>query len=373
MINKERLVNNFLRLAAVNSYTRHEAKVADMLEPDLQSLGFETCRDDAGEKIGGDTGNIIARKKGNVPGATPIMFSAHMDTVEPTEGWGYKIEDGIIRSTGKTILGADDKAGIAAIIEAITVMGEEGIPHGDIEIVFSIAEEIGLYGAINLDLGKLESKCAFVYDAGCPLGGITISAPYHDDIIARIYGRNAHAGMNPEGGINAIVAAGKAVSRMKLGRIDEETTANIGKIQGGTARNIVAAYCEVVGEARSRTESKVNAQAEHMVEEFERAAEEMGARAEVEVIRSYDGFKIPVDSQVVQIAAEAARRVGIEPQMHGGGGGSDANVMNSHEFPAAVIGVGYVNPHSVDEYVAVDDMVKSAAMALEIIKVAAGK
>ena len=373
MINKDRLIKNFLRLAAVNSPTRHEAKIADILEADLLEMGFEVCRDDAGEKIGGDTGNIIARKKGTVPDATPIMFSAHMDTVEPTDNWGYKLSDGVIKSNGETILGADDKAGLAAIMEALTVMEEDGIPHGCIEVVFSIAEEIGLYGAKYLDIKKLQSNCAFVYDGGLPLGGVTISAPYHDNIKARIYGKNAHAGINPEEGVNAIAVASKAISRMKLGRLDEETTANIGTITGGTARNVVAAYCEVFGEARSRTESKAKAQVQHMEEEFKRAADEMGARVEIEIVRSYDGYKLPLDSQVVQIAVEAAGRAGIEPKTHGAGGGSDANVLNAHGFPATVIGVGYTNPHSVDESLEIEDLVKSSAMALEIIKIASGR
>lgn len=372
MVNKDRLVETFLRLAAVNSPARHEKGVADMLEADLRSLGFETVRDKAGEKVDGDTGNVVASKKGSVPSATPIVFSAHMDTVSPTEGWGYKIEGDTITSTGSTILAADDKAGIAAIMEGMRVVEEQGIPHGDIQIVFSIGEEVGLFGAKYLDYNLIRARCAFIYDMGKPVGCVVVAAPSHDNILAKIHGRASHAGARPEDGVNAIAAASKAIARMKLGRIDSETTANIGIIGGGTARNIVPDRCEVKGEARSRDEKKLDAQVQHMLEAFHDAAAEMGAGVEIEVQRSYQAYRLCEEDEVIRVAVAAARRVGIEPEMHETGGGSDASIFNAKGLPATVIGVGYDKAHSTDEYITISEFVKSAEIAVALVQVAAG-
>lgn len=372
MINEDRLVQTFLRYGAINSPFKQEKTFADVLEAELRELGFDVVRDKAGVKIEGSTGNVVATKKGSVPGAVPIMFSAHMDTVTPTEGWEYKIEGDTIRSRGDMILGADDKAGVAAVMEAMRVIQEDEIPHGDIQIAFSIGEEVGLYGAKYLDYDLITAKGVFVYDMGKPVGCVTVSAPYHDNIIAKIHGKASHAGARPEDGINAIVVASKAIANMKIGRIDKETTANIGIISGGTARNIVPEYCEVKGEARSRNEQKLAAQVQHMVDIFEEAAAEMGASVDVETNRSYNGFRLSEKDEVVRIAVSAARRVGIEPEMHETGGGSDSNIFNEKGLPATVIGVGYDGAHSVDEHISISDFVKSAEMAVAIVQVAAG-
>lgn len=374
MADQERLINDFLRLAAVNSPSRHEKEVADILAIDLKELGFEILRDNAGENIGGDTGNVIGNMKGTVADAVPILLSAHMDTVSPTaDGWGYVIEGDTIRSTGKTILGADDKAGIAAILEGIRLIREQGIEHGDLQVMFSISEETGLNGARYWDYDMLESKCAFVLDMGKPVGCVTVSAPSHDNILVKVHGKASHAGARPEDGISAVVVASKAIAKMKLGRIDKETTANIGNISGGTARNIVPEFCEVRGEARSRNNDKLDAQVKHMIECFQEAADEMGATVDIEIKRSYSTFRLSENDEVVKLAVEAARRVGIEPELHETGGGSDASIFNARGFPATVIGVGYEKPHSVDENITISDFVKCADMVAEIIKVAAGK
>ncbi len=373
MINKDKLVQRFLHLASINSPTFHENVLADILEAELHGLGFNVLRDDAGIKAGSDTGSLIATKKGSVSGGTPILFSAHMDTVVATDKWGYVIEDGVIRSAGDTILGADDKAGIAAILEALEYVHLNNIPHGDIQVMFSIAEETGLCGARYLDLSLITSRCAFVFDVGKPVGCVTVSAPSHDNIIAKIHGKASHAGANPEDGINAIVVASKAISKMNLGRIDPQTTANIGVISGGTARNIVPEYCEVKGEARSRNADKLKLQVDHMVKAFEDAAAELGASVDVEVKRSYDGYLLSEKDEVVRIALEAAKQAGIAPEMHETGGGSDANILNIKGLPATVIGVGYENAHAINECIAIDDLVKATDMALSLIKVAAGQ
>lgn len=372
MVNDKRLVDTFLRLVAINSPSGCEKAVADEVEADLQALGFQTTRDNAGDSIKGNTGNVIGFKKGSVENAVPIAFSAHMDTVMPTVELRPKIEDGTIYSGGNTILGADDKAGIASVLEALRIVTEQGIEHGDIQVIFSISEEAGLDGSKNFDLSMLKADCVYVYDMGRPVGSVTVAAPSHDNIIAKFRGKAAHAGSNPEDGVNAIVAAAKAIARMTIGRIDFETTANVGVISGGVARNIVPEYCEVKGEARSRNEEKLDDQVEGMLEAFRSAAEEEGVDVDVTVWRSYTGFRLTEDDQCVKIALEAARKAGLPGELHETGGGSDANVFNSKGVPSVGIGVGYGKPHSVEEYMPIADLVKSSDMAVEIIRVAAG-
>ncbi|HEY3297369.1 MAG TPA: M20/M25/M40 family metallo-hydrolase, partial [Armatimonadota bacterium] len=246
------------------------------------------------------------------------------------------------------------------------------VPHGDIQVIFSIGEESGLYGAKYLDINDIASKCVYVFDAGSPVGSLTTSAPYHDNFNVKFHGKAAHSGSDPEKGINAVLAACKAVANMKLGRIDPETTANVGVINGGVAKNIVPEFCMVEAEARSREEGKLAAQTEHMVEVFHEAAADVGAGVDIEVIRSYSGYNIPPDAQIVKMASEAARRVGIKAELHAGGGGSDANILNSKGIPALPVGVGYNDPHSVEENLPIADFVKCTEMTVELIKVAAG-
>jgi tripeptide aminopeptidase len=295
-----------------------------------------------------------------------------MDTVMPTEGLQPRIEDGTIYSSGNTILGADDKAGIASVLEAMRSITEHGIDHGDIQIIFSISEEAGLDGSKNFDLSMLKASCIYVYDMGRPVGSVTVAAPSHDNIIAKFHGKAAHAGSNPEDGVNAIVAAGKAIDRMKIGRIDFETTANIGVISGGVARNIVPEYCEVKGEARSRNDEKLDEQVEGMLEAFRTAAAEVGADVDITVWRSYKCFRLSEEDQVVKIALQAARKVGLPGELHETGGGSDANIFNEKGIPAVGIGVGYGKPHSVEEFMPIADLIKSSEMAVEIVRTAAG-
>lgn len=371
MINSNRLVDSFLEMAAINSPSGREKRAADLIGGKLRGLGFDVVFDDAGSKTGGECGNLIATKKGTLPGVPPIILSAHLDTVSPTDGWGYVIEDGVIRSKGNTILGADDKAGIAAILEAILVVDEDGIPHGDIQIVLSVSEETGVFGAKNLDYSLINGKCAFVYDMGKPTCCVTVAAPSQDNIKAKIIGKAAHAGACPEDGINAIVAASRAIAVMKLGRIDFETTANIGVIEGGRVTNIVPEICSLKGEARSRDDDKLDLQVRHMVETIHEAAADMGAGIDIEMERSYQSFRLSQDDEVVKIAVSAARNVGVEPNIHETGGGSDANIFNKMGIPAVVIGIGFENAHSSKESMAVEDLVKSAEMAVEIIRAAA--
>ncbi|MDQ2733185.1 MAG: M20/M25/M40 family metallo-hydrolase, partial [Armatimonadota bacterium] len=279
----ERLVQEFLALVHIDSPPRQEGRIMNVIAPQLEAMGFKVAFDRAGEAVGGDVGNLIATLPATDPKAPSIALSAHVDTVEPTPNIRTIVENGMIRTDGTTILGADDKAAVAAIMEAARYAVASNIPHGEIQILLSICEEIGLKGAVEMDLSMVSAKMAFVFDTGLPVSGLVVHSPSHDRIRATIHGRKAHAGAAPENGINAIQAAATGIARMKLGRIDVETTANVGIIHGGEATNIIPDRVEIEAEARSRSEEKLTAQVAHMVDCIEGGAAECGGRADVKV------------------------------------------------------------------------------------------
>lgn len=370
MVNSERLIGGLVDLLKINSPSRHEAGVADSAAETLRGMGFTVKVDGTGGKIGGDTGNVIATLPASAPGkGRKILLCAHMDTVGPTEGIRIIREDGILRQEGALVLGSDDKGGIAAILEGVRSALESGKAHGQIQVLFLVAEEVGLLGSKNLDMSLLDSELAYVFDSGSPVGHVVTSAPTHDNITATFTGRTAHAGMCPEDGISAIQAAAVAISRMKLGRIDEETSANVGVISGGSARNIVPGACEVQAEARSRDTAKLDAQDRHMLKCLEDAAAEVGATVDILKTRQYLGYKHAEDSNLVAFAQAAGARIGLRPPLMAHGGGSDCNIMNARGLSTAVMGVGYEKIHTAEEYVAESDLVRCAefveAMVLE--------
>jgi len=367
MINEKRLIESFMELVRIDSVSGEEKEVADFLVKKLKGLGLEVTVDQAGEKVKSNSGNIIARFKGNIKEATPIMFSAHMDTVVPGKNIKPVCEGDKILSSGKTILGADDKAAIAALLEALRIIKENNIHCGDIEIVFSICEEIGLKGAKNLDISSLNAQMGFVLDAGGQVGKIITTAPSQNSLKIIIYGKSAHAGSNPEEGINAIQVAGFALSRMKLGRIDEETTANIGIISGGKATNIVPDKVTLKGEVRSRNEEKLEKYTERLKKITEDTAREFKAKAEAKINRKYYCYNLSPGDQVVKISMKAAKDMGLQPELCPSGGGSDANVFNKKGFPSVVLAIGMEKVHTVDEYILVKNLKKTAEYVLSII------
>jgi tripeptide aminopeptidase len=366
-VNDSRLVAEFLELVQIDSAPKDERKMADALLGKLQALGFDAQEDESGEKIGGNAGNVCAFLDGD-PNLPALLFSAHMDRVSP--GYGIKpiVEDGRIRSDGTTILAADDVAGICAILEGIRIIQEQNIPHGRIEVVFTVAEEGGLFGAKNLDTTPFKAQAGFFLDSTGPVGTIIVQAPAQKSLKVKIHGRSAHAGVAPEEGINAIVVAAKAISSMKLGRIDPETTANIGVIRGGAATNIVPDLVELEGEARSRNEASLEAQTAHMVEALQAACAEYGAEAEINVTHSYSAYHMKPEDYVVQLAVKASQGIGVEPIQQGTGGGSDANIINSRGIPSVVLGLGYENIHSTAESIPVAQLVKAAELVVSIIQ-----
>lgn len=369
-VNESRLLETFLTLVRFNTPSKHEKLASEWCADYLQKLGFTVEWDDAGEKVGGNVGNLFAFKAGTDTNAPGIFFSSHLDTVEATPGLELSIKDGVIRTISDTILGADDKSGVAPILEAMTLLHESGEPHGDIQLILTICEEIGLVGAKHVDPSRIKARYGFVLDSGPPIGGVTFTAPSQNSLRVRIEGKPSHAGAAPEEGISAIQAASHAISKMTQGRIDPETTANIGTIQGGTARNIVPAEVFIVGEARSRDNAKLAAQTAHMVEVFEREAAVMGAKAFVEVIEEYRTYRLSESDGPIQIAKQAAEVCGFPFSLKESGGGSDANIFNGFGVPTTVLACGMQAIHTHDEFCHVSDLVKDAAWVVEIVRAA---
>ena len=371
MVNKKRLIESFMELVKIDSVSRDEKEVADFLVKKLKDLGLKVTVDQAGEKVKSNSGNIIARLKGNIKKATPIMFSAHMDTVVPGKKINPLLKGEKIISSGKTILGADDKAAIAALLEALHIIKENNISCGDIEIVFSICEEIGLKGSKNLDISSLNARMAFILDAGGRVGKIITTAPSQNSLEIIIYGKSAHAGSNPEEGINAIQVAGFALSRMKLGRIDEETTANIGVISGGKATNIIPDKVTLKGEIRSRNEEKLEKYTEQLIKITEDTAQEFKAKEDVKIKHEYYCYNLSPDDQVVKISIKAAKNMGLQPELCPSGGGSDANVFNKKGLPSIVLAVGMEKVHTMEEYILIKDLRNTVEYVLSIINTVA--
>ena len=368
MINEKRIVECFMELVRIDSVSRDERKLSDVLIEKLEDLGLEVFVDQTGEKIESNTGNVLAKLKGNIKEAIPIMFAAHMDTVVPGKNINPILDGDRIISNGKTILGADDKAGIAALLEALHYIKENNIVCGDIEILFTICEEVGLLGVKNLDTSFIKSKIGFILDAGGPTGQIITAAPSQNSLEFTIYGKSAHAGANPEEGINAIQVAGFALSRMKLGRIDEETTSNIGIISGGRATNIIPDEVILKGESRSRNEEKLEKCTQQLRKAADDSAQEFKTKVDVKIEKKYDCFNLSPDGLVVKIAKKAAEKISLKPLLCSSGGGSDANIFNKMGIPSVVLAIGMEKVHTVEEYILVEELKKSAEYILSIIK-----
>lgn len=371
MINRNRMLNEFMELVRIDSPTKNERPMADVLIDRLQKLGMTVTEDDAGEVIGGSCGNVIGYLKGTLSEAPTLLFSAHMDTVQPCLNIEPVLNNGLITSAGSTILGADDKSGIVPILEALRTIQEQAIPHGDIQVIFCIAEEGGLNGSKNIDKSQLRADFGFILDTGGAPGKIIIGAPGQDRINVTIKGKAAHAGVEPEVGVNAIVVASKAIAGLQTGRIDEETTSNIGTIQGGRATNIVAESVEITCETRSRNLAKLERLTAEMCAAFKGCAEEAGAGVEIEVIRLYDPLVITEDSQIALLTAQAVKAAGLTADFDVTGGGSDANNFNRCGVPCVVLGTGMQKYHTTDECIAEEDLYRTANLLMEIIKQAA--
>ncbi|WP_018755232.1 M20/M25/M40 family metallo-hydrolase [Paenibacillus terrigena] len=371
MVQQDRLVQQFISLVQVDSETKYEQEISKVLKQKFTDLGLSWTEDDAAEKTGHGAGNLFVMLPATAgqEHLPTIFFTSHMDTVTPGKGIKPSIgEDGYIRSDGTTILGADDKAGLAAMFEAIHVMQENNIPHGPIQFVITVGEESGLFGARSMDAKHMVAQYGYALDSNGEIGGIAVAAPTQAKIFMKIYGKSAHAGVNPEDGVSAIQVASKAISRMKLGRIDHETTANIGKFEGGGATNVVCDFVQIDAEARSIVQDKVEAQVASMKEALESAAADMGARAEFEHVILYPAYKYTEQDEVVQLAMKAIRNIGKTPRTFHTGGGSDANIFNGFGIPTVNLSVGYEDIHTTKERIKVEDMVGLTKLVIEIVK-----
>ncbi len=357
-IDRARLLSTFRTLLEIESPSGHEGDIARYVTSELARMGGNVVTD--------ASGNVIGRFEGV---GEPIMLNAHLDTVMPTVGLKIVESDGRLRSDGTTILGADDKAGVAAILEAIRSIREQGISHLPIEVVFTIAEEIGLVGAKNLDYTLVSAKRGICLDSSGPVGMIMVAGPAQISIDVTITGRAAHAGMAPEKGISAIVVASEAIAAMRLGRIDEETTANVGIIQGGSATNIVPEKVTISAEARSRDESKLRAQVESMRKSLGSAAARHGATINMKAEYAYRAFKLSESDELVRMVSQAAKSLGMNVALGATGGGSDTNIFNERGIKTVNLGIGYDDPHSSNESIAIADLVQSAELVYTVLKV----
>jgi len=368
MVNEERLIALFKELCLINAPAREERECVDHVKALLTQMGLEVREDDVHTRIGGNAGNVIAVKKGTLPGAKRIFFSAHFDTVEPTAGLEIEEVDGVLRSKSDTILGADDKAGMAPIIEAMRVLDETGEAHGDIVLLLTVQEEIGLKGAGAIDLEDLNLDYGYVLDTGPPVGSYVNRTATHDKLDITVIGRPAHAGKHPEQGINAVCVAADAISRLKVGRIDEETTSNIGIVSGGTAVNVVCPSVTLKCEARSTSVATLDRVVGEMMSTFEEVAREWGAQVKIDHFRHYDSYLIDPASEVIEVGLAAAKGLGYEFPLRTTLGGSDANQFNAKGVPSIVMATGMDEIHTHDEFVPRATLVENANLVLAVVR-----
>ena len=357
MVDRERLVKTLVELIRIDSPTGEEDEMDREVCRRLEALGFTVHHD--GFK------NVIAKLAGE---GEPVLLSAHLDTVEPGRGIKPGLDGEVLRSDGTTILGGDCKAGISIVLEALTGVVESGQPHLPVEVAFSRAEEGGLNGARNMDFGLLKAKRGVVFDEEGAVNRVTVSAPSQNVVLAQIRGRAAHAGLEPENGISALVMAAEIITRLPLGRLDSESTSNIGRVEGGLKRNIIPEEAFLDGEIRSRD----NAKLERYTEEFRRVFDDVAARypegqITLDISNSYQAYNVGEDHPAVAMLGRALVETGLAPQLEGSGGGSDANVFMEHGIAALPVGIGVRGFHTKEETALVPEVVQAAEVCQRII------
>lgn len=367
MINKDRLVKQFIKMVSIDSISMYEKEMSSYLAKEIEKMGYRPVFDGASRKIDGNSDNLIFKVKGNKDVA-PIALVAHMDTVTPGTKKEAVIDGDYITSSKGTVLGGDDFAGICVILEAIRVLKEQNIPHGDIYVVFTVAEEIGLFGSKSLDYSKINAKYGFVLDNGGPIGTVAAKTPTQLALHIQIEGKEAHAGVEPEKGISAINVAAEAISNMKLGRIDEETTANIGTITGGSATNVVCGMVYMNAEIRSLKDEKIIETLKQMVDSLENACAKTGALFDIDQHKEYVGYDITKDESMVNILKKASDETNIPLNLAVSGGGSDANILNSNGIISCNLSVGMDKIHTKDEQIKMSDMVDATKFLIGCIK-----
>jgi tripeptide aminopeptidase len=360
----------FLELAAISSPPGEERPVADHVVEYLGRLGLDVEEDDAGPRIAATAGNLLCRLAPTADGGTPIFLCAHLDTVPPTAPIEPVVEDGVVRNAAGTILGADDKAAVAVMLEATRRVVEDGLSHAGLELLFTPKEEVGLVGAYAFDHTRLHARIGYVYDQAAPIGEIVLGAPSAVGIEATFHGRAAHAGMYPEEGRSAIAAAARAIADMRLGRIDGETSANVGVIEGGSARNIVPERCSFRAEARSHDEEKLADLVREMTETMTFAATLEECEVEATVNRSYRSYRFRRGDPAVRLAGAALERTGHTSAYVLSGGGADANVFNERGLACVNLANGMADIHTPNEHIAVADLDAMVDVTLALLDAA---
>jgi len=361
----------FAELAAIPSPPGDERAVANRVRSYLEEIGLEVAEDGAGEQIGSNAGNLLCRLPATREnGGVPIFLCAHLDTVPPTGPLEPVVDDGVVRNAGGTILGADNKAAVAAMLHAAARIVEEARPHAGVELLFTPKEEVGLQGAKAFDEAQLEATIGFVYDQGAPVGDVVLGAPHARQIEVVIRGRAAHAGMAPEEGRSAIVAAARAIADLRLGRLDEETTASVGLISGGTARNIVPDRCQFSIDVRAHDDQRLSDLVRELLETITYAAALEQCEAETTVAESYRGYRFARSDLAVALACTALERAGVQPRLGLTGGGADANVFNERGKACVNLANGMMEIHTPDEHIAVADLERMVDVTLALVEVA---
>jgi len=369
MLSRERMQERFLELVQIYSPSGGEKEQCQWLMDYFKERGIEASIDEAGKAYGGDGGNIIAHVKGE-PCNPPFCFVAHLDQIEPCKDVRPVVDGHIIRTDGTTTLGGDDKGAVASILEIVEDIVETNRPHKEFYIMFTVSEETSMQGTKHMDPSRLPCKNLVIADATGPAGIIAYKAPAMEAIRCSVRGRKAHAGIEPEKGINAVVAASRAISRMHIGRIDQETTSNIGRIEGGAATNIVTDEVTFTAEIRSHSMDKLRDEATHMEECLKAACLEMGAAYEMEHELAYPSLEVSLDSDLYRMTAQAMEKEGIEPRpmvIGGGrggegpviGGGSDGNILAGYGCSSLILSVGMMDVHTVQEALDMDELWKA--------------
>jgi tripeptide aminopeptidase len=359
----------FLELARLRTPPGEERAAADVVSRYLRDLALDVHEDGAGAVVGGDTGNLLARLPAtDGAGGVPIVLCAHLDTVPPGGSIEPVLEDGVVRNAAGTILGADNKSAVASMLVAAATIVRENRPHAGIELLFTPKEEVGLLGAFAFDHTRLEAKLGYVYDQAAPVGQVILGAPTQRSLHVRYHGRPAHAGMVPEEGRSAIAAAARAIADLRLGRLDEQTTANVGTIAGGTARNIVPEWCSFEAEARSHDERVLADLVQEMLDSITFAAQATDCEVETRIEENYKGYRFRRDDVPVRLVDAALRRVGVEPSYALTGGGADANVFNARGLPCVNVANGMAEIHTPDEHVAVVDLDRMVDVTLALVE-----
>jgi tripeptide aminopeptidase len=365
-----RVVDLFLELCAIPSPPGQERAVADRITRELDAIGLEWDEDGCGPAIGSTAGNVLCRLPGNVGGGVPIFLCAHFDTVPLDGDLEPVLDDGTVRNAGGTILGADDKSALAVMVEAARRIVEEGRPHAGVELLFTPMEEIGLVGASAFDATRLQARVGYVYDQAAPIGDVVVGSPTAQELELTFVGRAAHAGMYPEEGRSAILAAARAIVDMPLGRIDEVTSANVGLVRGGSARNVVPERCSLEVEVRSHDDERVTEVVQQIVDAAAFAASLSECSLESRVEQKYRGYRFRDDDLPVRLAVEALAQAGYTARLGLSGGAADANVFNARGLQCVNLANGMTDIHTPDERIAIEDLERMVDVTLALVDAA---